>query len=43
MSYPVLAKPNNLAKRILWLETPKGYKPDKASDAKFKSPGEKKK
>lgn len=43
MSYPVLAKPDNLVKRILWLETPKDYQPDNASDAKPKSPGEKKK
>jgi protein SCO1/2 len=42
MSYPVLAKPNHLVKRILWLETPKDYLADKGAAPKAKSPGEKK-
>lgn len=31
---PALAKPHNMVKRILWLETPKDYQPDKGSATK---------
>jgi len=40
---PGVAKPHNVVKRILWLETPKDYRPDNEGAAEAKSPVEKKK
>lgn len=40
---PAVAKPHNVVKRILWLETPKDFRPENEGAAKVKSPVEKKK
>ena len=43
IAYPGIAKPQNLMKRILWLETPKGYRADNESADKAKLPERKQK
>jgi protein SCO1/2 len=40
---PVMSKPSNIVKRVLWLETPKDYHADKGSAQKAKSQSGKKK
>ncbi len=42
IAYPAVAKPHNLVKRILWLETPKDYRPDTVETTKAELPGGKK-
>jgi protein SCO1/2 len=38
MAYPGIGKPHNVVKRILWLDTPKGYHADNGSADKAKLP-----
>jgi protein SCO1/2 len=42
IAIPGVSRPQNMIKRILWLETPKDYQADNGSANKAKSPGEKK-
>jgi protein SCO1 len=39
IAHPVLARPTNILKRIIWLETPKDFQPNIGSVPKAKSPG----
>ncbi len=39
IAHPVLARPTNILKRIIWLETPKDYRADNGSANTAKSPG----
>ena len=43
IAHPVLARPTNIAKRIIWLETPKDYQAGNGGANAAKSPGEVKK
>lgn len=42
IAHPVLARPGNILKRIIWLETPKDFQADNGSAPNAKSPGERK-
>lgn len=39
IAHPVLARPTNIVKRVIWLETPKDYRADNGSASTAKSPG----
>jgi protein SCO1 len=39
IAHPVLARPGNILKRIIWLETPKDFQPQPGIVNKAKSPG----
>lgn len=43
IAYPGVGKPHNVVKRILWLETPKDFRPENEDAAKSNSPVVKKK